>query len=130
MTADTCIVRLSSQAPRQILLLTHTTSQSGECLGATLLRSEDSGDSWALLTPSRLIRDGNPLVRCDTWASGPYLYWYEADSCQAKDRPPCDELLRSTDNGASWRHADSGLTTGFFDPIWTNAGAHYLGMDQ
>jgi hypothetical protein len=122
-TADTCIVRLSSQVPRQILLLSYTTGgQTGACLAPALLLSEDSGVSWTRLTPSRLIRDGNPLARCDTWASGPYLYWYEADPCQAKDRPPCDELLRSTDNGTSWQHADSGLTTGFFSPIWSNTG--------
>jgi len=121
LTADTCIVRLSADAPRQILLLSHTTGQAGECLTPTLLFSEDSGVSWTRLTPPRLISNGYPLTRCDTWAVGPYLYWYEADSCQAKDRPPCDELLRSADHGEVWQHADSDLTTGFFDPIWTSA---------
>jgi hypothetical protein len=121
LTADTCIVRLSAEAPRQILLLSYTTGLTGECLTPALLLSEDSGNSWTSLIPHRLISNGYPLVRCDAWAAGPYLYWYEADPCQAKDRPPCEELLRSKNNGAVWQHADSGLTTGFFDRIWTSA---------
>jgi hypothetical protein len=121
LTADTCIVRLSAEAPQQILLLSYTTGQTGACLTPALLLSEDRGNSWTSLTRPRLIRNGYPLARCDAWAVGPYLYWYEADPCQAKDRPPCDELLRSENNGAVWHHADSGLTTGFFDPIWTSA---------
>jgi hypothetical protein len=123
LTADTCIMRLSAGAPRQILLLSHTTGPNDECLAPTLLLSEDSGNSWTQLTPPHLKGNtSSSLQLCDAWATSSYLYWYEADICSSRSPPLCDELLRSTDNGGSWQHADSGLTTGFFDPIWTNAG--------
>jgi hypothetical protein len=123
LTADTCIVRLSVEAPSQILLLSHATSQTGECLAPTLLLSEDSGSSWTQLTPPHLKgKISSSLQRCDAWASSSNVYWYEADICSSGSRPPCDELLRSTDNGVVWHHADSSLAqAGYFTPIWTNA---------
>jgi len=121
LTADACILRIATDAPQRLLLLSHTTSAAGACLSPTLLMSENGGNSWFGLHPPHLHNPITNLERCDAWVSGHYLYWYEADFCSAGEQLPCDELMRSEDGGKTWQHADSGLTTGFFDPIWTSA---------
>jgi len=120
LTADTCVVRIAVRNDGRILLLTHTTSAAGACLSPTVLLSEDNGDTWTSLSPPHPGPAGAGVQRCDAWASGNYLYWYEADACATASGTPCDELARSEDGGKSWRHADNGLTSGYFSPIWSN----------
>lgn len=123
LTADTCVVRIAAGNDGRILLLTHTTSAAGSCLSPTILLSEDNGDTWTPLSPPHPGPAGPGVMSCDAWASGNYLYWYEADACATASGTPCDEIVRSDDGGKSWKQADNGLTAGYFAPIWSNAGS-------
>ena len=114
LTADTCVVRVAAGAAGRILLLTHATSDSGACLSPTVLLSGDNGDTWTTLTPPRPGPADAGLERCDAWASGNYLYWYEADACPTGTDGHCDEIVRSENGGKSWRRADSGLSASYF----------------
>ena len=118
-TADTCVVRIATGNDGRILLLTHATSAAGGCLSPTVLLSEDNGDNWSTLSPPHPGPAGAGVARCDAWASGNYLYWYEADACSTANRTPCDEIVRSEDGGKSWQQADNGLASGYFSPIWS-----------
>jgi hypothetical protein len=120
LTADTCIVRIASRVAGRILLLTHSTSASGGCLSPSVLLSEDNGDRWLTLSPPHPGPSGAGVARCDAWASGSYIYWYEADACATSNGTPCDEILRSKDAGKSWQQADNGLSSGYFFPVWSN----------
>ncbi len=123
LTADTCILRFVFGEPGRILLLSHATAPSGACLSPTLLLSQNSGASWNVLKPPHATGyapDRTTMTRCDAWAAGPYLYWYETDLCPTASGI-CQELLRSEDNGQSWQHTDAGLMNCFFEPVWTNA---------
>ena len=121
LTADTCIVRIAADAPQRVLLLTYTSGDPTLCQSPALFVSENSGDTWTPLTPPHLSNSSPNLEDCDAWATGAYLFWYETVACQPNQPTPCNELLRSTDGGKTWAHADTGLaTTGDFSPVWTN----------